>query len=82
MLETVLYGCETHFPTLGKENKLKVSKNKVHKRIYGLRRKKVNWQLSLLHNETLFDVVGIVKLEVYDAWAKHRPTRRKREMHT
>jgi hypothetical protein len=48
----VLYGCETWFPTLREEHRLRVFENRVLRRIFGLKRK--GWRK--LHNEELHNL--------------------------
>jgi hypothetical protein len=42
ILLVVLYGCETSFLILGKEHRLRVSENKVLRRIYGPKREVID----------------------------------------
>jgi len=59
ILPVVLYGCETWSLILRKESRLKVSDNKVLRRIYGSKRNKrdeVRGEWRKLHNEELNDL--------------------------
>jgi hypothetical protein len=51
ILLVVLYGCETWSLTLRKERRLRVTENRVLKRIFGARRDEVTWDWIELHNE-------------------------------
>jgi hypothetical protein len=53
ILPIVLYGCETWSLTLREERKLRVSENKVLRRIFGPRRDEVTGDWGSLHNEEL-----------------------------
>jgi len=46
-----LYGCETWSLTLTEERRLRVSENRVLRRIFGLKREEVTRQCRKLHNE-------------------------------
>jgi hypothetical protein len=48
-----LYGCETWSLTLRKERRLRVSENRVLRRIFGRKRDKVTGEWRKLHNEEL-----------------------------
>ena len=52
----VLYGCETWSLTLREERRLRVSENKVLRRILGSERDKVTREWRKLHNEELIDL--------------------------
>jgi len=52
----VLYGCETWSLTLREERKLRVSENKVLRRIFGPRRDEVTGEWRRLHNEEINDL--------------------------
>jgi hypothetical protein len=47
----VLYGCETWSLTLREERKLRVSENRVLRRIFGAERDEVTLEWRKLHNE-------------------------------
>ena len=51
ILPLVLYGCETWTLTLTEERRLRVSENRVLRRIFGLKREEVTRQCRKLHNE-------------------------------
>jgi len=55
-LPFVLYGCETWSLTLREECRLKVSENRVLRRIFGPRRDEVTGEWRKLHNEELNDL--------------------------
>ena len=52
----VLYGCETWSLTLMEEHRLKVSENRVFRRIFGQKRDEVTREWRKLHNEALNDL--------------------------
>jgi hypothetical protein len=52
----VLYGCETWFPTLREGHNLRVSENRVLRRIFEPRRDEVTGEWRKLHNEELRDL--------------------------
>jgi len=56
ILPVVLYGCETRSLTLREERRLRVSENRVLKRIFGPKRYEVTGEWRKLHNEELNDV--------------------------
>jgi hypothetical protein len=66
ILPAVLYGCETWSLTLREEHRLRVSENKVLRRIFGPRREE-NGPLRKLHNDELHslysspNIVRIIK---------------------
>jgi hypothetical protein len=51
VLPLLLYGCETWSLTLREEHRLRVSKNRVLRRIFGTKREKVAGGWRRLHNE-------------------------------
>jgi hypothetical protein len=55
-LPVVLYGCETWSLTLGEEHRLKVSKNRVKRKIFGPKRDKVTGECKKLHSEEIHDL--------------------------
>jgi hypothetical protein len=55
----VLYGCGTWYLTLGEEHGLKVSENRVLRRIFGLKRGEVMGEWRTLHNEELSDFYSL-----------------------
>ena len=55
-MPVVLYGCETWSLTLGEESRLRVSENRVVRRIFGTKRDEVTGQWRKLHNEKLNDL--------------------------
>jgi hypothetical protein len=69
----VLYGCETWSLTLRKEHRLRMFKNRVLRRIFGLKRDEVMGGWRKLHNEELLDfycspsIIRMIKLR----WAEH-----------
>jgi hypothetical protein len=52
----VLYGCETWSLTIREEHRLRVSENRVLKRIFGPKRDEVTGEWRKLHNEELRDL--------------------------
>ena len=56
ILPFVVYGCETWSLTVREESRLRVSKNRVLRRIFGLERDEVTWEWRKLHNEELNDL--------------------------
>ena len=52
----VMYGCETLSLTLREERRLKVSENRVLRRIFGPKRDEVIGEWRKLHNEELNDL--------------------------
>jgi hypothetical protein len=53
ILSVVLYGCKTSPLTLRKERKLRVSENRVQRRIFGPKRNEVTGECRKLRNEEL-----------------------------
>jgi len=76
ILPVVFYGCETWSLTLREERKLRVFKNMVLRRIFGLRRDELKGEWRRLHNEELNDfysspnIVRVIKLRRI-RWAGH-----------
>jgi len=56
ILPIVLYGCETRSLTLKEEHRLRVSENRVLRRIFGLSRDEVIGEWRKLYNEELNDM--------------------------
>ena len=56
ILPVVLYGCETWSLTLREEHRLRVSENRVLRKIFGLKRDGVTGEWTKLHNEELNDL--------------------------
>ena len=56
ILPVVLYGCETWSLTLREERRLRVSENRVLRRIFGPKRDEVTREWRYLHNEELNDL--------------------------
>jgi hypothetical protein len=56
ILPVVLYGCKTWSLTLREEHRLRVSENKVLRRIFGPKRDEVMGGCRKLHNEELHDL--------------------------
>jgi hypothetical protein len=56
ILPLVLYGCETWSVALREEHRLRVSENRVLRRIVGPKRDKVKGEWRRLHNEELNDL--------------------------
>jgi len=72
----VLYGCETWSLTLREERRLRVSENRVLKKVFGPKRDEVTGEWRKLHNEELNDlyslpnIVRVVKSRQM-RWAGH-----------
>jgi hypothetical protein len=56
VLPVVLYGCETWSLTLREEHRLRVSENRVLRKIFGPKRDEVTGEWGRLHNEELNDL--------------------------
>ena len=56
ILPVVLYGCEIWSPIMRVEHRLRVSENRVLRRIFGPKRDKVTGEWRKLHNEELNDM--------------------------
>jgi hypothetical protein len=56
MLFPVLYGCETGSVTVRVEHRLRIFKNKVLRKVFGLKREDVTGDWRILHNEELHDL--------------------------
>jgi hypothetical protein len=56
ILPVVLYGCETWSLTLREERRLKVSENRVLRRVFGPKRDEVTGEWRKLHVEKLNDL--------------------------
>ena len=56
ILPYVLYGCETWLLTLREGRRLRVSENKVLRRIFGLKRDELKGKRRRLCNEELYDL--------------------------
>jgi hypothetical protein len=75
ILPVVLYGHETWSLTLREEHTLRVSENRVQRRIFELKRHEVTGEWRKLHNEELHDlysspsIIRIMKARV--RWAGH-----------
>jgi hypothetical protein len=76
ILPVVLYGCETWSLTLREEHRLRVSENRVLRRIFGPKRDEVTGEWRKLHNEELCNlysspsIIRIIKLRRM-RWAGH-----------
>ena len=76
ILPVVLYGCETWTLTLREEHRLRVSENRVLRRIFGTKRDGLTGEWSKLHNEELNDlysspnIVRVIKVRRM-RWAGH-----------
>jgi hypothetical protein len=56
MLPVVLYGCETWPLTMREKRRLKMTKNRVMRRIFGRKRDEVTGKWIKLHNNELNDL--------------------------
>jgi len=75
-LAVVLYGCETWSLTLREERRLRVSENRVLRRIFGAKRDAVTGEWRKLHNEELNDLccspnIFWVMKSIRMRWAGH-----------
>jgi hypothetical protein len=52
----VVYGCETWSLTLWEERRLRVSENRVLRRVFGPKRDEVTGEWRKLHKEELYDL--------------------------
>jgi hypothetical protein len=59
ILPVVLYGCETWSLTLRKERRLRVSENRVLRKVFGHKRDEVTGEWRNLHNEELNDLYSL-----------------------
>jgi len=59
ILFVVLYGCETWSLTLREERRLRVSENKVLRKVFGPKRDEVTGEWRKLHNENLNDLYSL-----------------------
>jgi hypothetical protein len=56
IIPVVFYGCETWSLTPSEENRLRVSENRVLRRIFGPKREEVEGGWRRLHNEELLNM--------------------------
>ena len=56
ILPVVLYGCETWSLTLREERRMRVSENRVLRKVFGPKRDEVTGEWRKLHNEELNDL--------------------------
>ena len=59
ILPVVLYGCETWSLTLREERRLRVSENRVLRRVFGPKRDEVTEEWRKLHNKELRDLYSL-----------------------
>ena len=59
ILLVVLYGCETWSLTLREERRLRVSENRVLRKVFGPKRDEVTGEWRKLHNEELNDPFSV-----------------------
>jgi hypothetical protein len=84
-LPVVLYGCETWSLALREEHRLKVSENRVLKRIFGPKRDEVTGGWRKLHNEELHNlysspsIIRMIKSKRV-RWAGHVARMERRRM--
>jgi hypothetical protein len=72
ILPVVSYGCKTWSLTLREERKLRVSENKVLRRIFGSRRDEVTGKWWRLHNEELNDLYSSPNIVRVIKWRRMR----------
>jgi len=76
VLLIVLYGCETWSLTLSKEHRLRVSKNRMLRRIFGPKREEVVGGWRRMHNEfhNLYALPNIIRVIISKRmrWVGHR----------
>ncbi|KAJ4435418.1 hypothetical protein ANN_18033 [Periplaneta americana] len=76
ILPVVLYGCETWTTTLREEHRLRVSENKILRKIFGAKRDEVTGEWRKLHNTELHalysspDIIRNIKSRRLK-WAEH-----------
>ena len=58
-----MYGCENWSPKLREERRLRVSENRVLRRIFGPKRDKLTGELRKLHNEELNDMYFLPNID-------------------
>jgi len=58
-LPVVFNGCKTWLFTMGKECRMRVSENRVLRRIFGPKSDKVTGEWSKLHNDELSDLYSL-----------------------
>ena len=68
ILSVVLYGCETWSLTLREERRLRVSENRVLRRVFGPKREEVTGEWKKLYNKELNDLY----LSPSTVWVKSR----------
>jgi hypothetical protein len=56
ILPVVLYGCESWYVILREEHKLRVSENRVLRRLFGPQREIVTGEIRIPHNEEFNDL--------------------------
>jgi hypothetical protein len=61
-LPVVLYGCETLYLTLREEHRLRMSENRVPRRIFGPRRDEVTGGWRKLHNKELHNLYFLLNI--------------------
>jgi hypothetical protein len=87
VLPVLLYGCETWSLTLREEQRLRVSENRVLRRIFAPKRDEATGEWRRLHKEELNDlysspnIIRVIKARRM-RWAGHVARMGKREMHT
>jgi hypothetical protein len=82
-----LYECETWSLTLREEQRLRVSENRVLRRLFGPKRDEVTGEWRRLHNDELNDlysspnIIRVIKSRIM-RWARHVARIGKREVNT
>ena len=74
-LPLILYGCETWPLALREERRLRVSEDRVLRRIFGRRRDEVTWEWRKLHNTELNDLYASLNIRMSRLrrmrWTRH-----------
>ena len=87
ILPVVLYGCESWFLTSREEHRLRVSENKVHRKIFGAKRDEITGEWRKLHNAERYALYSspniITNLKSRRlTWTRHVANTGQSRMHT